>query len=162
MSAHTYVVGLTWEGNRGEGTRRYAGYGRGFRVAVAGKPDLLGTADPAFHGEPGRHNPEELLVAALASCHMLFYLSLCARHGIAVVRYADEAEGTLAVDPAGGGRFQEVVLRPRVAVALGTDPGPAAALHARAAELCFIARSCSFPVRHEPVVDVETGVQGRR
>jgi organic hydroperoxide reductase OsmC/OhrA len=152
---HEYAVGLAWEGDRGTGTSSYAGYDRRFRLRVEGKPDLLGTADPAFRGEPGLHNPEELLLAAVASCHMLVYLSLCARSGITVVRYADDARGRLALHPSGGGSFAEVTLRPRVTVSRGSDAGAAAALHERAGELCFIARSCNFPIRHQPAVEVE-------
>ena len=154
-NVHEYAVGLAWEGDRGTGTSSYGGYDRRFRLCVPGKPDLLGTADPAFRGEPGLHNPEELLLAAVASCHMLFYLSLCARSGIAVVRYADQASGRLALDPGGGGRFAEITLRPRVTVSRGSDARAAAALHERAGQLCFIANSCRFPIRHEPAVEVE-------
>ncbi len=152
---HTYGVSVVWEGNRGEGTRTYDAYGRAFRVVVEGKPDLLGTADAAFRGEPHRHNPEELLVSAVASCHMLFYLSLCARQGIAVVRYSDSALGRMTVLPSGGGAFEEIRLRPRVTVCRGSDVAAAAAVHDRAGELCFIANSCRFPIRHEAVVEVE-------
>jgi organic hydroperoxide reductase OsmC/OhrA len=153
--SHRYAAGVVWEGNRGAGTSAYAGYDRRFRVVVEGKPDLLGTADPAFRGEAGLHNPEELLLAAVASCHMLFYLSLCARSGITVVRYADAAEGTLALRPDGGGSFAEIVLRPRVTVSRESDGAAAKALHARAGELCFIASSCNFPIRHQVEVEVE-------
>ncbi len=141
-----YTVGLSSEGNRGTGTSDYAGYGCRFRVTVEGKPDLLATADPAFHGEPHLHNPEELLVAAVASCHMLTDLALCATKGIAVVHYADSARGSLAVSPGGGGRFEAIALRPRVAVAPGSDTAAAFALHQSAHELCFIANSCNFAV----------------
>jgi organic hydroperoxide reductase OsmC/OhrA len=152
---HQYAVGLVWEGNQGSGTSDYASYGRRFRVEIRDKPDLPGSADPAFRGDPRLHNPEELLLAAVASCHMLFYLSLCARNGITVLRYSDAARGTLAVEPSGGGRFQEISLRPCVTVSRTSDPAAAATLHARAGELCFIANSCSFPIRHEAEVQVE-------
>jgi organic hydroperoxide reductase OsmC/OhrA len=157
MSARTtleYDVGLAWEGNRGSGTRDYEGYDRRFRVEVDGKPALAGSADPAFLGDPGLLNPEELLVAAVASCHMLVYLALCARAGVRVVSYSDRAHGTLALLPGGGGRFAEVTLRPRVEVAPESDRAAAAVLHDRAGELCFIAGSCSFPIRHRAEVEV--------
>lgn len=153
--AHEYGVGVVWEGNRGSGTSGYADYDRRFRVRVEGKADLVGTADAAFRGEPHLHNPEELLLAAVASCHMLFYLSLCARNGITVVRYSDAARGAMTVLSSGGGSFREIRLRPRVTVARGADVAAAAALHARASELCFIANSCRFPIAHEAEVEVE-------
>lgn len=152
---HHYAVAVAWEGNRGAGTSEYSSYGRQFRVVIEGKPDLVGSADPAFRGDPHRHNPEELLLAAVASCHMLFYLSLCARNGITVVRYSDAAVATLAVLSSGGGRIEEMTLRPRVTISHGGDREAAAALHARAGELCFIANSCSFPIRHQPSVVAE-------
>ena len=152
---HTYSADLTWEGNHGTGTAEYATYGREHRIAIAGKPDLAGSADPAFRGDAGRHNPEDLLVAAVASCHMLSYLALCARQRIAVTRYSDSASGTLALRPDGGGGFTEVTLRPRVTIAKGGDAAAALALHDRAHALCFIANSCSFPIHHQAQVDVE-------
>jgi organic hydroperoxide reductase OsmC/OhrA len=152
---HEYSVGVVWEGNEGTGTSSYSSYGRRFRVSVKEKPDLRGTADPAFRGEPDLHNPEELMLAAVSACHMLFYLSLCARNGITVIRYADGAHGILTALPSGGGRFTDITLRPRVTVSPTSDPSAAAALHARANELCFIANSCRFPIHHEAQVDVE-------
>jgi organic hydroperoxide reductase OsmC/OhrA len=152
--SHDYAVDLIWEGNRGAGTADYAAYDRDFRLAVEGKADLRGSADPAFRGDPRRHNPEELLLAAVASCHMLFYLALCARSGITVVSYRDAARGTLEVLPSGGG-FTSVTLRPRVLVSRPSDRAAAAALHGRAGELCFIANSCSFPIRHQAEVESE-------
>jgi organic hydroperoxide reductase OsmC/OhrA len=152
---HHYQVALVWEGNRGTGTSDYAAYGRQYRVSIAGKPDLLGSADPMFRGDAALPNPEDLLVTALSSCHMLSYLALCARSRIRVLSYVDAAEGTLEFRPDGGGSFREVVLRPRVTVAAGTDVAHATELHHPAAQQCFIAASCNFPVRHEPVVEIE-------
>lgn len=151
-NSHEYQALLTWEGNRGEGTSSYAAYDRLFRITMAGKPDLLGSADPAFRGAADRHNPEDLLVAALSSCHMLSYLALCARDGITVLSYSDEAHGEMTLTPAGGGRFTSVVLHPRVTVRGQDQVAPALALHARAHADCFIAASCNFPVEHQPVV----------
>ncbi len=150
-----YAVGVVWEGNRGSGTSDYAAYGRRFAVRVENKADLAGSADASFRGEAHLHNPEELLVASVSSCHMLFYLALCARGGIAVLRYADAARGILRLDPGGGGAFSEIRLRPRVTVARGSDLAAAAALHGRAAEQCFIANSCRFPITHEAEVEAE-------
>jgi len=152
--SHHYQAALIWEGNQGTGTADYRSYGRQYRVRIAGKPDLLGSADPTFRGDAGLHNPEDLLVAALSACHMLSYLALCARAGLRVLEYSDSAEGTMVLRPDGGGSFQEVILRPKVTVATGTDLDRARSLHARAGEQCFIAGSCNFPVRHVPDVQV--------
>jgi organic hydroperoxide reductase OsmC/OhrA len=120
------------------------------------KPDLSGSADPAFRGEPDLHNPEDLLVASLSSCHMLSYLALCARKGITVVGYSDEAHGVLNVHPDGGGKFESVTLNPRVIITDTAMHDLAVDLHERAHALCFIAGSCSFPVQNIPTVTVET------
>jgi organic hydroperoxide reductase OsmC/OhrA len=149
---HHYQTSLSWEGNLGTGTSTYSGYGRNFRIRLAGKGDLVGSADPAFRGDPDKPNPEELLVAALSSCHMLSYLALCARRGIAVVAYEDEALGTMVVTPEGGGRFTEVTLQPKVSILGEEHRSLAMALHDQAAKECFIAASCAFPVRHTPVI----------
>lgn len=149
---HRYRAHVVWEGNRGDGTAGYDGYGREYRVSVAGKPDLPGSADVAFRGDPGRHNPEDLFLASIAACHMLTYLALCARHGVRVTSYEDQAAGTMKQDAAGGGAFVDVVLRPTVIVAAASDVAPATRLHARAHELCFIASSCRVPIRHQPTV----------
>jgi organic hydroperoxide reductase OsmC/OhrA len=152
---HRYATHLDWEGNRGGGTAHYEEYGREHVVRIAGKPDLRASADPAFRGDPERHNPEELLVAALSSCHLLSFLALCARSRIVVTAYEDLAEGTMREDGRGGGRFVEVVLRPVVTVADETMRARAEALHEKAHDVCFIASSVSFPVRHEARVRVE-------
>ncbi|MEX0899835.1 MAG: OsmC family protein [Gammaproteobacteria bacterium] len=149
---HTYRARIVWEGNTGEGTASYTAYTRDYRTVIDGKPDLPGSADPAFRGDAAKHNPEDLLVGALSACHMLFYLSLCAKAGIRVLAYEDDAEGTMEIEVGGGGRFTEVVLHPRVTVAADSDTALAESLHARAHELCFIANSCSMPIRHEPQI----------
>lgn len=149
---HTYRIGLTWTGNLGEGTSGYRAYARNHEITVAGKPPLPGSSDPHFRGDPSRYNPEELLVASLSSCHMLWYLHLCADAGIVVTEYVDRAEGTMEETAEGGGHFTAVVLRPAVTIQGDCDAELAVALHERAHELCFIARSVRFPVRCEPQV----------
>lgn len=119
---------------------------RSHRIHVAGKPVLEASADRTFHGDASRHNPEDLLLAALASCHMLSYLYLAAREGVQVRDYRDRARGRLHVDGAAG-RFVEAILQPVVRLAAGQDPQHADALHQEAHRLCFIANSVNFPVR---------------
>lgn len=121
---------------------------------TAGPTPIAGSSDPAFRGDPGRWNPEQLLTASLAQCHLLWYLHLCAAAGVVVTAYTDDASGTMVEDADGGGRFTEVILRPRVLVAAPGMAGQAAALHRAAHEKCFIAASVAFPVRHEPTIMV--------
>lgn len=154
MAEHAYATRLRWTGDRGGGTASYRAYGREHVISAAGKPDLAGSADTAFRGNADRWNPEELLVAALSSCHMLFYLHLCAEAGAVVVAYEDEASGVMAMAADGGGEFREVVLRPRVTIAAADMAAVAEAQHERANALCFIARSVNFEVRHEPRTEV--------
>lgn len=154
---HRYAAHIVWDGNLGDGTSSSASYGRRYHVQVDGKPDLQGTADPAFRGEPDRHNPEDLFLAAVSACHLLTYLALCAQHGVRVVAYRDAATGTLTTDSRGGGRFVEVILQPQVTVADPAHAARAEALHDSAHELCFIANSVSVPIRLRATVQVETG-----
>lgn len=154
---HSYEVRVTWTGDLGEGTSGYRSYARAHEILAAGKPPIPGSSDPAFRGDPARYNPEELLVASLSTCHMLWFLHLAAEAGVVVTGYRDDARGRMLETPDGGGRFTEVVLRPAVTVRAGTDPAAADALHHRAHELCFIANSVNFPVRCEPTVRVEDG-----
>ncbi len=148
---HTYTVTVTWTGNTGTGTSGYRNYERSHAVSVHGKPDIPGSADPAFRGDRTRYNPEEMLVASLSTCHMLWYLHLCSAEGIVVQAYQDLAEGVMEEDATGGGRFVEVILQPEVTVSAG-DLARARALHVDASRKCFIANSVNFPVRHEPVL----------
>ena len=164
IRTHSYDVTVAWTGNRGSGTSGYREYDRDHEVTVSGAGDgdragdagrpqpIAGSSDSAFRGDPGRWNPEQLLTAALAQCHMLSYLHACAAAGIVVTEYTDEAHGTMTETTDGGGHFTEVVLRPRVTVAAPDMIEKAIGLHAEAHARCFIAGSVNFPVRHEPVV----------
>jgi len=149
---HRYALTVTWTGNTGEGTSTYRGYRRAHVVVAEGPPELLGSADRTFHGDRERWNPEQLLVASLAQCHMLSYLHVCVQEGVVVSEYVDRATGSMTTDAEGSGRFTEVVLHPEVTVADATMVEAATNAHRRANELCFIANSVNFPVRHEPVV----------
>lgn len=151
MTTHTYRTSLHWEPAPGESTASYRSYRRDHTIAVDGKPAIAASSDPAFRGDAGRYNPEELLVASLSSCHMLWYLHLCATNAITVARYDDRAIGTMEQERDGGGRFTRVLLRPTVVMAAG-DPARALALHHDAHRLCFIARSVNFRVDVEPEI----------
>lgn len=153
---HRYRAEITWTGNLGTGTDHYRSYRREHTVRITGKPDLLGSADPTFRGDPSRHNPEELLLAALSACHLMSYLHVCAINGVVVTAYADSAEGAMETFPDGSGHFTEVVLHPRVTVRDAAMVSKAMELHHQANTLCFIANSMNFPVRHAPVVDVRS------
>jgi organic hydroperoxide reductase OsmC/OhrA len=151
---HRYAARIRWTGAAHGATRSYEGYDRAYIVEIAGKPTLAGSADTHFRGDAARHNPEDLLVAALSGCHLLSYLAACARAGIAVVAYEDDAEGEMTLVD-GRIRFREVVLHPRVTIADAERLDDAVRLHEKAHAECFIANSVNFPVRHEAVVEAE-------
>ncbi|WP_329787004.1 OsmC family protein [Lentzea sp. DG1S-22] len=152
MGTHHYEADVVWTGNTGSGTSGYKTYERAHEIRVAGKATILGSSDPSFRGDPSRYNPEELLVASLAQCHMLWFLHLASVNGVVVTEYRDHATGTMGEHPDGSGRMTEVLLHPVVAVADPATKEMAQALHEKAHSMCFIAASVNFPVRHEPTV----------
>ena len=151
---HQYKLKIKWTGNKGSGTSGYREYERSHSILVENKVEIHGSSDPAFLGDKNKYNPEELLVASLASCHMLWYLHLCAEAGVIVVDYLDSATGIM-IENQVGGRFKEVTLHPFVTVSEISMINKAKALHNKAHELCFIANSVNFPVRHEAEIKVE-------
>lgn len=144
---HRYRAVVEWTGNTGEGTASYRAYERAHEIRIDGKPPIPGSSDPAFRGDPTRWNPEDLLVASLSTCHMLWFLHLAAAAKIVVTAYLDRPEGVMVEDASGGGRFAEVTLAPEVTLAGAVDPARIEALHHDAHAKCFIANSVSFPVR---------------
>ena len=157
MTTHRYSLRVTWTGNTGTGTNDYRSYQRAHEIAAPGKPVIVGSSDPAFRGDAARYNPEELLVASLSSCHMLWYLHLASSAGIVVTNYHDEPVGTLREATDGSGCFTDVLLRPMVTVGAGTNPKAAAELHAQAHARCFIANSVCFPVSCDPRLEIAPG-----
>ena len=151
---HHYKATTNWIGNRGTGTSEYKAYDRNHDIKIDGKPPLLCSSDPHFRGDKSRHNPEDLLVASLSGCHMLSYLHLCAVNGVVVTAYSDEATGTMEENPDGSGQLTEVILNPRVTVTEQSMQAKATELHHKAHQLCFIARSVNFPVKHKPITVV--------
>ena len=152
---HVFNASLNWNGANGVGTIDYRSYSRNHIISAKGKPDIMGSSDPLFRGDAGRYNPEELLIASLSSCHMLWYLHLCADAGVIVTAYEDHATGTMEIDSDGGGRFAEVVLNPIVTVKSSSMTKTALELHHGANKKCFIANSCNFPVKHNPIIRIE-------
>lgn len=149
---HEYLTNVIWTGNRGGGTLNYTAYERSFKISIVNKPDIAGSSDPLFRGDPSRYNPEELLVSSISSCHMLWYLHLCAEEGIVVTDYWDQATGSMIELPKGGGKFTRVTLSPKVMVSEDSMIERAYELHQKANELCFIANSVKCSVDHRPVI----------
>jgi organic hydroperoxide reductase OsmC/OhrA len=149
---HHYQLSLTWTGNTGQGTRNYSSYSRTHILSISGKPLLYGSADPAFRGDRDQYNPEELFLASIASCHMLWYLHLCSEAGVIVLDYKDDPIAIMDENEDGSGRFASVSLQPHVLVAAESMSERAYTLHNKAHLFCFIANSCNFPIYHNPSV----------
>lgn len=153
MKQHHYEIKVEWTGNQGQGTLNYRAYTRDHKISAGGKyQEIMGSSDPAFLGDKTRYNPEELFVSTLSTCHMLWFLHLCAVNHIVVTDYTDNATGIMEEAGDGSGRFTEVTLHPVVTISDPAQTDRTNALHAEAHQLCFIANSCNFPVKHRPSV----------
>lgn len=146
---HNYTARIVWTGNRGEGTKTYRGYDRGWDIITPGKPVIHCSNDPLLGGDPALTNPEDLLLSSLSACHMLWYLHLAGVAGITVLSYRDDPVGVGETSPNGAGRFLHATLKPHIVVSAGDDLTEAEAIHHRIHEFCFIARSLNFPVSYE-------------
>jgi organic hydroperoxide reductase OsmC/OhrA len=151
MHEHHYKLTTVWNGNRGSGTSNVRTYDRSHTVSIDGKPDQHLTTDNATVGDKSKLNPEDLLVTAVSSCHMLSYLYVCAMEGIVVHDYVDHATGIMVEDSSGAGKFKFVTLNPEVVVAEESMLTRAEELHHKAHELCYIANSVNFPVHCNPI-----------
>ncbi|MEO0774209.1 MAG: OsmC family protein [Pseudomonadota bacterium] len=149
MANHDFPARITWTGNRGQGTSHYKSFDRTWNVETPGKPVIHCSNDPLLGGDPMLHNPEDMLIAALSACHMLWYLHLASDAGIAVSAYTDDPLGHGESAASGAGRFLSATLRPQITVPVGTDLARADALHHEIGKVCFIARSVNFPIAHE-------------
>ena len=152
---HIFNTSLEWDGANGVGTTDYKAYSRNHIISGKDKKPIMASADPIFRGDGTRYNPEELLVASLSACHMLWYLHLCADAGVVVTAYTDAASGTMEEDKKGNGAFTEVTLNPVVTVKKPSMVKAAIELHDKAHDKCYIANSCNFPVRHSATIQIE-------
>ena len=146
---HEFKSRIVWTGNLGTGTSSYKAYNRTWDLCSEGKPALACSNDPMLGGDPTKYNPEDLLISALSSCHMLWYLHLCSEAGVTVIQYEDDPVGIGESETSGKGRFVEAILRPKILITPESDPERAIALHDEIHKYCFIARSVNFPVRYE-------------
>ncbi|WP_443937476.1 OsmC family protein [Pedobacter sp. MW01-1-1] len=146
---HLYSATVTWTGNKGSGTMDYRSYDRDYTISVEGKPEIMGSSDSVFLGDKTKYNPEDLLLAAISSCHMLWYLHLCSKNEIIVIDYKDQATGTMEEIADGSGKFKEVTLQPQVLIADKAKIELAQSLHSEAGKMCFIANSLNFPIHYQ-------------
>lgn len=156
MKSHHYQTNLEWTGNQGSGTSHYKDYNRNYKIVAPHKTEtILASSDSSFLGDKTRYNPEELLISSIASCHMLWYLHLCATHKIIVAKYSDQAEGIMEENKDGSGQFKSVTINPKVTVKDQNMLEKANQLHQTANKMCFIARSCNFPIYHNAFAEIE-------
>jgi organic hydroperoxide reductase OsmC/OhrA len=149
---HLFEGTLRWTGRHLSEPMSATSFTRDFVVEFDGKPPIEGSSPAAFNGDDSRHNPENLLVASLMSCHFLSFMAACARAGVKVTAYRDRGTGRLAMKD-GRMRMVEATLRPGVEL---TDPSQMARLeelHQRAHSICFISNSVNFPVHLDPAAD---------
>ncbi len=148
---HHYKITAIWQGNKGTGTSSVKAYDRSHTVSVAGKPDLHLTTDNPHVGDKSKLNPEDLLVTAVSSCHMLSYLYICAMEGVVVTEYIDRATGTMVEYEEGGGQFREITLNPVVTVLDESMVERSIELHHKAHDICYIANSVNFEIKNNPI-----------
>lgn len=154
MTPTEYTVDVLWE--RGDADFLDHRYSRkhvlrfdgGLEIAASSSPHVV----PLPMSDARAVDPEEAFVAALASCHMLWFLSIAARHGYRVDRYVDTPLGVLAANSDGKLAMTVVTLRPRVD--FGGERQPSSrdqlTMHTQAHDECFIANSVKSEVRCEP------------
>lgn len=149
MSEHH--IALHWE--KGDAPFTYDAYPRNHTISFKnGQDTLIASSSPAYRGDGGKADPEDLLVAALSSCHMLSFLAIAAKKRLTVHSYRDDAVGFLENDSStgSGGKLwiARVILRPSVVI--DADAETLAHIHHRAHEACFIANSVKTRVSVEP------------
>lgn len=120
---------------------------------IADKVDLHISAAKEFKGEASKHNPEDLLLSALSSCHMMSYFYVCQQNNIDILDYKDVATGTLELKEDSSGGFIEVILNPEITLQDYKQHELALLLHEKAHELCFIANSVNFPIKVIPKIN---------
>lgn len=156
---HNYKITTEWTGNKGDGNKNVRTYDRSHTVSIQGKPQLFLTTDNAAVGDKSKLNPEDLLVSAISSCHMLSYLYVCAMEGIVITSYTDQATGIMIENASGGGRFNVVTLNPVFYVADESMVEKAIELHHKAHEICYIANSVDFEVKCNPTCKLESTIE---
>ncbi|MDB4297713.1 OsmC family protein [Flavobacteriaceae bacterium] len=147
---HNYNIQLTWIGNLGKGTSKFNAYKRDYQLDFENKPSIIGSADPTFHGDKELYNPEEMLLAALASCHMMSFFYLCSKNKVSIHNYEDNPCGVVKLNTNGSGQFEEVILQPKIIT--NGDLKLTQELFEQANEYCFIARSCNFKITHQATI----------
>ena len=147
MTEHKYKLEITWTGNLGTGTSDYRSYSREHIISANGKTDIPASSDPDFRGDKSKFNPEELFLASISGCHLLWFLHLCADSKIIITKYEDNPVGIMVELNDGSGKFTEVTLYPKIEIDGEYSEDNINELHKKAGEMCFIANSLNFEVK---------------
>jgi organic hydroperoxide reductase OsmC/OhrA len=137
---------VRWTGSYVPGQAGARSYTRDLEVEPAGKTPIRGSAGARFFGDESRYNPEDLMLASLAECHLLTYLALATKAGIRFETLSIQISGVLG-SAAGKTRFVSATLTPQATFAAGSDETLAYALHREAHEQCFMSNSVNFPIQ---------------
>ncbi len=144
MSEHR--ITLNWE--KGDAPFTYDAYPRNHSIGFKnGQETVIASSSPIYKGDATKADPEDMLVAALSSCHMLSFLAIACKKKLTVTSYEDDAVGFLE-DAAGKLWISRVILQPKVAI--DTDAATLEHIHHLAHEACFIANSVKTEVTVEP------------
>ena len=156
MKIHKFETQVQWTGNLGAGTKTYTSYSRDHAIFGKDKKEVIGaSSDPIFRGDKSKYNPEELFLASIASCHMLWYLHLCADQGITVTNYKDSPIAELLLSEDGSGKIENIILQPQILIKEKSLIDLATKLHQDAHHFCFIASSVNSSIKIQAHVSVE-------
>jgi organic hydroperoxide reductase OsmC/OhrA len=142
-----HKIQLNWQ--KGDAPFTYDAYPRNHRIAFKNGEAQIFSAASAYKGDPSKGDPEDMLVAALSSCHMLSFLAIAAKKRITVTAYDDDAVGYLEKED-GKLWMTRVTLRPRIVFETAPDAASVEQMHHLAHEQCFIANSVKTIVTVEP------------
>jgi organic hydroperoxide reductase OsmC/OhrA len=143
-----YKAKITWA-TTGE-SFTYETYSRAHAITFGSGTEITASSAPEYKGHADQVNPEEQLIGAISSCHMLTFLAIAAKKSLEVIRYKDEASCYLEKDETGGLSVTRAVLRPEIAFAdKAPDAETLTRMHESAHRNCFIARSLKTKVTVE-------------
>ena len=147
--SHVYTAVVSWSASPEE--HRTGRYSRRHEWRFDGGEVVAASAGPDVPGaDPTAVDPEEALVAAVSSCHMLFFLSIAQKHGLIVTAYEDEAEGVMSANERGKLYVSTITLRPKIAFEGAADPAVIDQVHHLAHDECYLANSIRGDIVVQP------------
>ncbi|WP_066220794.1 OsmC family protein [Formosa haliotis] len=151
-STFQFKIYNQWNSESAQDEKKAGGSLKTHQVFLEDGKHMEVSAAKPFKGDASKYNPEELLMAALSSCHFMSYKYVCDKAGILIKGYKDEVEGVLVLNADGSGAFTKITLKPTVILHDISQRDLAITLHDEASKLCFIANSCAFPIVYKPAI----------